>query len=111
MNEDNNNILEEQCRAYTLIFKIIELLCKNSTKISVKVLKQDIISVITKWLQVSKRNKENVLISDNSESSEQEELKVGSGGTATTTFYTSKKHSASRSDQIYYSQQDNVYNK
>ena len=111
MSEGNNSTSEEQSRAYTLIFKIIELLCKNSTKISVNVLKQDIISVITKWLQVSKKNKENVLISDNSESSEQEELKIGSGGTATTAFYTSKKHSASRSDQISYSQQNNVCNK
>lgn len=68
------------------------------------------ISVITKWLQVSKLDKDNVSMNDNSESSEQEELKVGSGGAATTTFYTSKKHSASRSDQLSHSQ-NNFCNK
>lgn len=91
-------------KIYNLMFKILEMLVKNSTKLCVQALKIGLISLVSKWLPMSGKTKSknsgaNNGHSDSNESSELEEFKVGSGGAATTSFHMQRKSSSARKGQ------------
>ena len=97
-----------------LAFKILNMCCTKSSRISAIVLGSGALNILSKWIPNKKKNDltelDKAFHSELSDASDLEEFKIGSGGAATTSFHMQRKNSNVRMSDLAGSE-DSVHQK